>query len=57
MRQAVLQLSKQGVSDNFLESFPLIDAYLHVILDPMRTTCVPDMKHGCIMREIPRIAL
>jgi hypothetical protein len=57
VRPAELQLSKHGLSDNFLGAFPLIDVYLHVILDPMRTTCVPDMKSGCIMRAIPRIAL
>ena len=30
----MLQLTKQGVSDSFLETFPLIVMYLHVILDP-----------------------
>ena len=57
MRPALLQLPKQGESDNFLEAFPLIDMYLHVILGPMCTSCVPDMKHGCVMRAKPRIAV
>jgi len=34
VRPAILQLTKQGVSDSFLETFPLIVMYLHVILDP-----------------------
>ena len=52
MRPAILQLSKQGVSDNFLKAFPFIDVYFHVILDSMRTTCVSDMKHGQYQEQI-----
>jgi hypothetical protein len=46
VRPAVLQLPKHGVLDNFLEPFPLIDVYLHVILDHMFTTCAPAMTHS-----------
>jgi len=42
VRPSVLQLSEEGGYDNFLEAVPLIDVYLHVVLQPLRTACVHD---------------
>jgi len=47
VRPSVLKLSEH---DNFLEAFPLIDVYLLVVLEPMRTTSDRDMKHCYVMR-------